>query len=106
MNASLRKLAPAAVGALLSITFTGAVVAADAKTGCRTSDPMRNSVMRKADEGTDALRRYVMITRAIHQLDMDTVAASIDRWRAESGCVARAAGAEAALPTIALKSGD
>ena len=106
MNASLRKLAPAAVGALLSITLTGAVVAADAKTGCRTSDPMRNSVMRKADEGTDALRRYVTITRAIHQLDMDTVAASIDRWRAESGCAARVAAAEATLPTVALRSGD
>ena len=106
MNASLRKLAPAAVGALLSITFTGVSVAADAKTGCRTSDPMRNSMMRKADEGTDALRRYVTITRAIHQMDMVAVAGSIDGWRAEAGCPARVAAAGAPLPAVALKSGD
>ena len=109
MNTSLRRLATSALGAALSLAFAGTVVAADAKTGCRTSDPMRTTVMRKADEGVDALRRYVTMTRAIHQMDMDTVAGSIDRWRAEAGCAARvAAGGEAtALPPLAaLKSVD
>ena len=106
MNASFRMLAPAVVGAALSIACTGASVAADAKTGCRTSDPVRTSIMRKADEGTDALRRYVFITRAIHQMDMDTVAGSIDQWRAEAGCPARTAAANTPLPQVALKSGD
>ena len=102
MNVSLRTLAPALVGAALSIAFTGASIAADAKTGCRTSDPMRNSVMRKADEGVVALRHYVTITRAIHQLDMETVGNSIDRWRAEAGCPARVAATIDAAPVVAL----
>ena len=102
MNASLRRLAPAAFFAALAI---GAVTAAQAQTGCHTSDPMRTRVMAKADEGVDALRRYVTLTRAIHQMDMETVAASIKRWRAEAGCVARAAQAPATLPALALRSG-
>ena len=109
MNTFLRRLATGALGAALSLTFTGIATAAEAKTGCRTSDPMRTSVMRKADEGVDALRRSVTMTRAIHQMDMDTVAGSIDRWRAEAGCAARvAAGGEATAPPplVALKSDD
>jgi hypothetical protein len=106
MNPCLRHLAFTAFGAALSIAAGSAAVAAEPQTGCRTSDPMRTSVMRKADEGADALRRYVTMTRAIHQMDMHTVAESIDRWRAEAGCAAKVASATTTLPAIALKSGD
>ena len=57
----------------------------------RTSDPMRTSMIAKADEGADALRRYAFITRAIHQLDATEVANSLDAWRAEAGCVKKTA---------------
>ena len=106
MNASPRRLQSAACCAALvsSIAFTGTALAAEAKTGCRTSDPMRTSLMRKADEGVDALRRYVTMTRGIHQMDMATVSESIDRWRAEAGCPGRVAAARDAATQVALKS--
>jgi len=104
MNAFLRRFAPAALGATLPLVFVGVAAAADAPTGCRTSDPMRTSVMRKADEGVDALRRYVTMTRGIHQMDMATVSESIDRWRAEAGCPGRVAAARDAATQVALKS--
>ena len=90
MNASLRLVATTALGAVVSLAAFGTAVAAGPQTGCRTSDPMRTTIMSKADEGADALRRYVTMTRAIHQMDMHAVAESIDRWRAEAGCAARA----------------
>jgi hypothetical protein len=106
MHASLRRLAPAVFGAALSLALVDLAAAAEPQTGCRTSDPMRTKVMRKADEGVDALRRYVTMTRAIHQMDMDTVAGSIERWRAEAGCPARIAAAAATPAVVALKGGD
>ena len=91
MRAFICKYSGAGLVAALSLSLSGLALGADTAGACRTSDPMRTSMIAKADQGADALRRYAFITRAIHQLDATEVANSLDAWRAEAGCVKKTA---------------
>jgi hypothetical protein len=102
MNALVRCLAGAAFGAVLSVSLAGPAVAGDAP--CKSLGYVQKRVVEKADQGIDALRDYVFITRGIHQIDMAEVAASLDDWRASARCAKVAAERSAGEP-VALESG-
>ena len=55
-----------------------------------------DKAVEQADQGVDALRRYIAITQGIHQLNMFDVAASLEAWRADVRCAQRAAAEKAA----------
>lgn len=94
MNASFRCLAIAGMGAALSMGPIGSSLAADdAPAACKPLGYVQKRVVAKADEGIAALRGYVYITRAMHQLDMMEVAKSLDAWRADARCAERLAAA-------------
>jgi hypothetical protein len=93
MNASFRCLAIAGMGAALSMGLIGTSVAADNPTSCQPLGYVQKRVVAKADEGIAALRGYVYITRAMHQLDMMEIAKSLDAWRADARCAERLAAA-------------
>ncbi len=101
MNAFVRCLAGTACGAVLSVSLAGPAVAADAP--CKALGYVQKRVVQKADQGIDALRDYVFITRGIHQLDMGEIAVSLDDWRASARCAKlaaeRASGEPVALAT-------
>jgi len=103
MNTSVCRLALVGLVGAMSISLPGPSFGADAAGACKSLDPMKASVIAKAEQGPDALRRYVYITQGIHQLNTMQVADSIDAWRAEAGCTRRVAG-DAALPPVALLS--
>ena len=90
MRAFVCKLSGAGLAGALSLSLCGVAFGADAGT-CRTMDPMRTSMIAKAEQGPDALRRYAFITRAMHQMDATEVANSLDAWRAQAGCAKRTA---------------
>ena len=90
MRAFVCKLSGAGLAGALSLSLSGIALAADAG-ACTTQDPMRTSMIAKAEQGTDALRRYAFITRAMHQMDATEVANSLDAWRAQAGCARKSA---------------
>ncbi|MEO8525206.1 MAG: hypothetical protein ABI460_10845 [Caldimonas sp.] len=65
---------------------------------------MQARVVEKADQGVDALRDYIFITRGIHQLDMAEVAESLDSWRASARCAKLAAEQAASRESVAMKT--
>lgn len=105
MRAFVCRLSGAGLVGALSLSLSGLALGADAG-ACRTSDPMRTSMIAKADEGADALRRYAFITRAIHQLDANEVANSLDAWRAEAGCPKKTAAQGAQAPVAIAAPAD
>lgn len=103
MYAFVRCLAVAAFGAALSVSLVAPALAADAP--CKSLGYVQMRVVEKADQGVDALRDYVYITRGIHQLDMAEIAGSLDEWRATARCAKAAAEQGTARESVALKSG-
>jgi hypothetical protein len=87
MHALVHCLAVAGLGGALSLSLASPSVAAP----CAPLDGVQSRVVEKADLGVDALRRYVYITRSIHQLDMMEIAASLDGWRERAACAKQAA---------------
>ena len=104
MSTYVRCLALAGLGTALSLSLLSPGVAADNASACGPLTPMQASVVGKADEGVDALRRYVFITRGIHQLDITEVAGSLDGWKAQARCAKAAAEAAKAQPPVALQT--
>ena len=102
MNAFVRCLAGTAFGAVLSVSLAGPAVAADAP--CTSIGYVQKRVVEKADQGIEALRNYVFVTRGIHQLDMAEIAGSLDGWRASARC-AKLAAERAAGEPVALEGG-
>lgn len=102
MNPFVRSLAGTAVSAVLSVSLAGPAVAADAP--CKSLGYVQKRVVEKADQGIDALRNYVFVTRGIHQLDMAEIAVSLDGWRASGRCAKLAAERAAGEPVV-LESG-
>lgn len=100
MNAFVRCLATAGFGAALSVSLMAPSLAADAP--CKSLDRVQVRVVEKADQGVDALREYVFITRGIYQLDMAEVAESLDGWRASARCAKLAAEQAAPRESVAL----
>lgn len=102
MYAFVRCLAVAASGAALSVSLLTPAVAADAP--CKSLGYVQARVVEKADQGVDALRNYIYITRGIHQLDMMQVAGSLDAWRADARCAKLATEQAEASASVALKT--
>ena len=102
MNAYVRCLVGTAVGAVLYVSLAVPAVAAEAS--CKSLGYVHKRVVEKADQGIDALRNYVFVTRGIHQLDMAEIAVSLDDWRASARCATLAAERAAGGP-VALESG-
>jgi len=103
MNTSLRTAA--IVNFATAVSLAALVAPAGAAETCTALMPVQAKVVEKADEGVEALRRYLSITQGIHQLDMMDVAASLDGWRAAARCAQRVAAEKAAAPApVALQS--
>jgi len=66
-----------------------------AASSCKPLTHVQRRVVEKADQGVEALRDYVFVTRATHQLDMMEIAAKLDGWRVEARCAERLADAAA-----------
>ena len=64
---------------------------AEAAGPCKALLPEQVKVVEQADQGVDALRRYIVVTQGIHQLNMLDVATKLDGWRAEVRCAQRVA---------------
>lgn len=90
MQAIVRFFAAAGIGAALSAPV-GTSFAADAQISCSGLGHAQQRVLEHADQGIDALRRYVIITRPVHGISMVEVAESIDGWRAKAQCSVKAA---------------
>jgi hypothetical protein len=99
MNTSLRAVAVVNFATALSLAVL--VAPADAAETCTALMPVQVRVVEKADEGVEALRRYISITQGIHQLDMMDVATSLDGWRAAVRCAQRVAAEKGAPAPVA-----
>ena len=88
MNAFARIATVASLSATW-ISLASPAAAADAA-ACKPLDHLQRRVVEKADQGVDALRQYILITRGVYQLDMMKVAGSLDAWRTRAGCTAQA----------------
>ena len=104
MNTSLRAVAIVNFATALSLALL--VTPADAAETCAALMPVQVRVVEKADEGVDALRRYIAISQGIHQLDMMDVATTLDAWRAAVRCAQRVAAEKgiAAPAPVALQN--
>jgi hypothetical protein len=98
MHALVHSLAVAGLGAALSLSLASPSVAAP----CPPLDGVQARVVEKADLGVDALRRYVYITRSIHQLDMMEIAKSLDGWRERAACAKQVAAPTPTMQPTAL----
>lgn len=86
MQALVRCLATAGIGIALSASV-GSTLAADTVIVCTGLDYAQKRVLEHSYHGVDTLRRYVIITRPVHQLSMVDVVESLDAWRAKAKCV-------------------
>lgn len=89
MNTTLRCTGIAALS-VACVGFAVPAVAADesrfATTDCKALPGLQRRIVEKADQGVDALRRFVFRTRSVYQLDMSELAQSLDKWRAAARC--------------------
>lgn len=101
MHASIRILAAASLGAALCAS-AGTSLAADSETSCAGIGYAQLRIVEHANDGVDALRRYVIITRPVHQIGMVEVIESLDSWRAAAQCAATTAAHNAPARDSAL----
>jgi hypothetical protein len=99
MNTFPRCLAVAGIGAALS-AFVTTSVAAEKSVTCTGLRHAENRVLERSYQGVDALRRYVLITRPVHQISMVDVVQMLEEWRAQAQCTTHTAG-DAATPAAA-----
>ena len=94
MRVTRHDMACAILAAMLSAIAAGPAAAADAASSmasaCPAPTPLQARLVAKADEGIDNLRDFVFSRRAILQVNMMDVAASLDSWRAGVDCVRQA----------------
>lgn len=87
MTALVHFVAAAGLGVALSASLPSASLAADTgATACGQLTFVQKRVVEKADQGIDALRRYVFLTRGTHNLYLMDVALVLDDWRAKARC--------------------
>ena len=94
MHTSIRSFTIVNIATALSLAMLA--VPAEAAGPCNPLLPVRVRVVEQADQGVDALRRYIGITQGIHQLNIHDVAASLEAWRADVRCAQRVAAEKAA----------
>src|SRR5690349_20746983 len=73
MNTSIRSFA--VVNLFTAVSLAVLAFPSDAAGPCKELLPVRVKVVEQADQGVDALRRYIVVTQGIHQLNMLDVAA-------------------------------
>jgi hypothetical protein len=98
MSPFVRWLAAAGIGSALCASVATSL-AADQGVSCTGLRYSENRVLERAYQGVDALRRYVLITRPVHQIGMVEVIESLDDWRAKARCTKK--GADASAPALA-----
>lgn len=98
MHAVTRLFAVAGTGAALCASI-GTSVAAEPEVSCTGLDYAQRRVLEHSYQGIDALRRYVIITRPVHQIGMSEVVASLDQWRAAAQCSTTSADAATRVRT-------
>ena len=79
----------AAAGMAAALLFNTAPAQARTSTSCPTlglPSAVEQHVAAEASAGVDALRRYISITEAVYQLNMDEVAQWLDARRQATGC--------------------
>ena len=92
MQALVHIVAVAGLGVALSAALPGASLAADnGATSCGQLTFVQKRVVEKADQGIDALRQYLFVTRGMHNLYIMDVAVELDGWRAKAHCAEQAA---------------
>jgi hypothetical protein len=101
MTALARCLGAAALGATFLACSQGAF-AADANSACAPLSQVQKRVVVKAEQGVDALRDFVYITRGIYRLDMVEIAGSLDGWLANAHCAGIAVDDAAVRRNVAL----
>jgi hypothetical protein len=104
MYTSIRSFA--IVNFATAVSLATLAAPADAAGPCNAVLPVRARLVEQADQGVDALRRYIVVTQAIHQLNIHDVAARLDAWRADIRCAQQAAAEKATPTSVAGTAGD
>lgn len=87
MQALVHIVAVAGLGIALSASLPSVSLAADnGATSCGQLTFVQKRVVEKADQGIDALRQYLFVTRGMHNLYIMDVALVLDDWRAKARC--------------------
>jgi hypothetical protein len=106
MSALARCTSIAGLGATLCLCLPGAGFAADTSgamaSSCQPQGYIERRVVQKAQIGVEALRDYVYITRGIHALNLQEVAASLDAWMANAHSAGMSFDEQAVRQTVAL----
>ena len=106
MHTSIRSFAIVNFATALSLATLASP--AEAAGPCNALLPVRAKLVEQADQGVDALRRYIVVTQGIHQLNIHDVAARLEGWRADVRCAKQAAAEKADEPAapVALTTRD
>lgn len=86
MQALVHIVAAAGLGVALSASLPTVSLAAEPAASCPQLTFVQRRVVEKADQGMEALRQYVFITRGTHNLYLMDVALVLDDWRAKARC--------------------
>jgi hypothetical protein len=102
----VRHFAIAGIGfALGAGTATG--FAADRELKCTGLSFAQARVLEQSYQGVDTLRRYVLITRPVHQIGMAEVVESLDAWRSKAQCSkVNISSTEPPAPASLARAGD
>jgi hypothetical protein len=98
MNATSNRIC-AAIGAALCVFAVPASANSQvdvATASCQPLATLQQRIVDNADQGMDALRRFVWRTKFIYGVDMIDVRESLDAWRARKACARQVT--HAALP--------
>lgn len=103
MKGLVHIVAAVVLGVALSASLPSVSVTAEPAATCAKLAFVGRRVVEKADQGIDALRQYVFVTRGTHNLYIMDVALVLDDWRAKARCAEQAEKAAAASqpPTVA-----
>jgi len=97
MQALVHIVAAAGIGVAVSAALPTASLAAETTASCPSLTFVQRRVVEKADQGIDALRQYIFVTRGTHNLYMMDVATQLDAWRAKARCAEQATQAAQAV---------
>jgi hypothetical protein len=102
MSPSIRCLSSLTFVLACASSTCGTAFAAENAARCEPLGHVQKRVVQKAGIGVEALRNYLEITRGVHQLDMVTVAASLDAWVANARCAGLVLDEAAVRQVVAL----
>lgn len=107
MQALVHFVAAAGLGVALSASLPSVSLAAETgAAACGQLTFVQRRVVEKADQGVDALRNYLWMTRGIHNLYIMDVAKDLDAWRAKARCAEQPAPSAAASESPQVAKSD